>query len=107
MITVTFYRQGEFIYGFKSTGHAYYDETGKDIVCAGVSAVLFSVAETLEEDYDVRVKIDDTKGSLSVKFKSDTFQNEIVQAIFRVALKGMEGIEREYSQFIELKSKEE
>ncbi|WP_437177576.1 ribosomal-processing cysteine protease Prp [Heyndrickxia camelliae] len=36
------------IMSFQSEGHAYYDEPGKDIVCAGVSAVTFGTVNSIE-----------------------------------------------------------
>lgn len=107
MITVTFLKRDGIVYGFKSVGHAYYDDVGKDIVCSSVSAVLFSVAETLEEEVEVRIKIDESKGMMAVKIKDDSYKNDRIQAILKVALKGIEGIKREYANYIEIKSKED
>jgi len=60
------------IVGYKVTGHAGFDECGKDIVCAAVSvltqAVLVGLAE--EAGIDVDYSIDEVKGSLSCTLPS-------------------------------------
>lgn len=39
MITARFYRKGSHYTGLEVSGHAFYDEHGRDIVCSAVSAL--------------------------------------------------------------------
>ena len=39
MVKVVFYKSGNNYYGFREYGHAGFDEAGKDIVCAALSAM--------------------------------------------------------------------
>ncbi len=49
MIEVNIYRQtDERIIGFRVSGHAHYDDPGKDIVCAAVSAVTVGAVNAVE-----------------------------------------------------------
>ncbi|GIQ70166.1 hypothetical protein XYCOK13_29900 [Xylanibacillus composti] len=49
MINVRIFRQADaVITGFRVSGHAYYDDPGKDIVCAGVSAVAVGAVNAVE-----------------------------------------------------------
>lgn len=108
MITVTFFKKEDLLYGYHSSGHAKYASYGQDIVCAGVSAILFSVAAALEErTTHLFVETNDTKGTMTVKITDDIFKQDDIQAILRVAQVGIEGIRQEYSKHIEMKSKED
>lgn len=49
MITVTFYCKNDELVGFQSEGHAGYDESGKDIVCAAVSALVFTTINAVKD----------------------------------------------------------
>lgn len=49
MIRFTFYERKDLIVGFHVSGHACYDESGKDIVCAGVSSATYFTANALTE----------------------------------------------------------
>ena len=50
MIKAVFYRNQDFdVTGFSISGHAGFDDYGKDIVCAAVSAMSSLVVNTLEE----------------------------------------------------------
>lgn len=48
MIVTTFFKQKSGYCGFHSQGHAGYAVHGRDIVCAGVSVLAFSIVNALE-----------------------------------------------------------
>lgn len=53
MIKIKINYDGDFITSFKVTGHANYDEYGKDIVCASVSSIVITsvnMALTIDEN---------------------------------------------------------
>lgn len=102
MIKVVFEREGDSILGFRSRGHAGAADPGEDIVCSAVSALLFSVVNTLDHYHvlmDVKVV---EKGFLSCEIKEDGKRNKEVQAILKVAEIGITGIVQEYSEFISM-----
>ena len=106
MITITFFkRQGELL-GFDSSGHAGYADPGEDIVCAGVSAILYAVANTLSER-GANAYIEEGDNRLRVKIVDMSYQDPAIQAVLHVAWMGAIGIEEEYGKFLKIKSKEE
>ena len=52
MTRCEFHTEGERITGFSVSGHSDYDEPGKDIVCAAVSAVLNALGASAEVQPD-------------------------------------------------------
>ncbi len=69
MIKAVFYTKKDELFGFRCSGHALYGSRGKDVVCAGVSALLINTVNSLEkltedsvisevdENGDVRCKV--------------------------------------------------
>ncbi len=49
MIQFTVWKSGHQYRGFQCTGHAGYEEDGKDIICAAVSALTFNAVNSIEE----------------------------------------------------------
>ncbi|MBO4264819.1 MAG: ribosomal-processing cysteine protease Prp [Clostridia bacterium] len=72
MIKITFFKHDDVLYGFRETGHAEYDDAGKDIVCAAVSSMTMLLINTLEVSFgiDVDYKIDDATTDITVTVKT-------------------------------------
>ena len=49
MITVRFLKSGCDLLGYEISGHADYDDYGRDIVCASVSSAAYMTANTITE----------------------------------------------------------
>lgn len=63
MTNVRFYQEGKH-YEVEITGHAEFDYTGKDIVCAAISALAFTLANAImntECDNDVHMQSGDVQ----------------------------------------------
>lgn len=71
MTKVVFYKDGDSFYGFHEEGHAGFEEAGKDIVCAALSAMTMLIINTIEVVWgsDVRYKIDDETTDITVTAK--------------------------------------
>ena len=71
MTKITFFKDGDFYYGFHEQGHSGFDDAGKDIVCAAISAMTMLVINTIEVVWgsDVDYKIDDETTDITVKAK--------------------------------------
>ena len=69
MIKVTFFKRDGIYYGFRETGHAGFDDAGKDIVCAAVSAMTMLVINAIEVSYNSNVEysIDEDTADIEVK----------------------------------------
>ena len=48
MIKAIFYSRDNKVFGFKIKGHAEYGRCGKDVVCAGVSALVINTVNSIE-----------------------------------------------------------
>ena len=68
MIKITFFKRGEVYFGFKETGHAGFDDAGKDIVCAAISAMTMLVVNAVEVSYasDIQYTIDEDTADIEV-----------------------------------------
>lgn len=106
MITITFFKRQGLLRGFDSSGHAGYADAGDDIVCAGVSAILYAVANTLE-DLNANAFIEESDNRLQAKIVDESYNDPAIQSVLRVAWMGAIGIEEQYGKFLTIKSKEE
>ena len=59
MIDVVIYQNSNSEYiGFKTDGHAEYDDPGQDIVCSAVSAITITILNSVEKLSDVNFTLD-------------------------------------------------
>lgn len=106
MINVSVTRDSEQnITEFTMSGHADFDVHGKDLVCAGASAVVFGSVNALYALTDCEPIIDmaDEGGYLSVKLEDTS--NDKVQLILEAMIVSLTTIELEYNDFIKLENK--
>lgn len=68
MTTITFFRSGETLWGFRSLGHSGYAEEGSDILCAAISSMSLLVINTIESAFGTSVdcQVDQETPCLSV-----------------------------------------
>lgn len=93
MIKITLYKKGQDDYtGFLISGHAGSAESGKDIVCAGVSALVINTINSLEEltADDFIVDTDEKTGTMELRFLSD-YSNE-ARLLMNSLILGLKGI---------------
>jgi len=94
-----------FIQSFEMTGHAYFDNPGKDIVCAGASAVSFGTVNAIEVLIKVKPVIEmKEKGFLRVEIPEnlDSLTSEKVQLLLEGMLVSLKTIERDYGEYIRI-----
>ena len=72
MVNITFFKHDNVLYGFSESGHAEYDDFGKDILCSAISAMTMLVINTLEVAFatDVDYSIDDATTDVTVVVRS-------------------------------------
>ena len=80
------------------SGHANYDKYGKDIVCAGVSAVVTGGINALENQID-NIKIINEENLLGVEVVNS---NEYIQIVLNTILIQLETIEGSYKKYIKI-----
>jgi uncharacterized protein len=97
-------RASSLIRGFEVEGHALFAEHGKDIVCAGVSAVTVGAVNAAEAVAGVRLEVTMDKGKLHAHVPQGL--TEDVERTLQIVLKSMvvmlESIEQSYGEYIRL-----
>ena len=96
-------------YWFECAGHAGFDEKGKDIVCAGVSALCMALEAMLDELTDegcaeeVRKHAADGYFSAEAHFPDgDTFSGERLSTVMQTVRAGLSAIESLYPEHVQL-----
>lgn len=106
MIKITIHRTASGIQSFEMTGHANFAEHGKDLVCAGVSAVVFGSINAIESLCHVQanIKLGRNGGFLTYalpKLDDETFQN--AQLLLEGMMVSLKTIEMDYGKYIRIK----
>lgn len=100
MICVEFSGNLDNITGFEVSGHAGYDEYGRDIVCAAVSALATNTANSIEQftEDDMTVDVDEKTGLLRLTMTSTiSDSSKLLLKSFKL---GIESIEQAYGSEI-------
>lgn len=85
--------------GIKMSGHANYAEHGKDIVCAGVSTLVQTLIQSIEELTADKIQYVMSPGSVDLKFRDLSEHAQLLVDSFFV---GIEMIASEYPNNIKL-----
>ena len=104
MTKCEFFTQDDRITGFSVSGHSGYEESGKDIVCAYVTAVVTMAEATINDvcgaKAKVRVKEDDARITLTLPASCD--EEETVQAVLAGMMVTLMGMRDDYPDYIEV-----
>ena len=104
MTRCEFYTENDRITGFSVSGHSGYAESGADIVCAAISAVVTMAEATINEvcgaKAKVRVKEEDARVTLTLPASCD--EEESVQAVLAGMMLYLCSLRDEYPDFIEV-----
>jgi uncharacterized protein YsxB (DUF464 family) len=98
MISVNVSFIGNDVKSLTVSGHANYDKYGKDIVCAGVSAVVTGGINALENQVE-NIEIINKENMLGVKVINS---NEYIQIVLNTILIQLETIENSYKKYIKI-----
>ena len=104
MTRCEFFTEGERITGFSVSGHSEFDEPGRDIVCAAVSAVVTMAEATINDvcgaKAKVRVKDEDARVTLTLPASCD--EEETVQAVLAGMMLTLVSLRDDYPDYIEV-----
>ena len=104
MTKCEFFTEGDRITGFSVSGHSGYAESGADIVCAAISAVVTMAEATINEvcgaKAKVRVKEEDARVTLTLPTSCD--EEESVQAVLAGMMLYLCSLRDEYPDYIEV-----
>ena len=99
MIKIKVLKKDEIIKSVTTKGHANFAEYGKDIVCAGVSAIVTGGINALEPHLK-NIEIINESNKLGVVVIEN---NEVIQVILNTMLIQLETIENSYKKYIKIK----
>lgn len=85
--------------GFHMEGHADFDEHGKDIVCAGVSAIAYGMFNSIFALTNTKPNVTIKDGLMDVANIATTDDVQLLMKSLEVSLKT---VEEEYSEYISI-----
>ena len=109
MIKVTIYKTGGHEYtGFDLAGHAGFDESGRDIVCAAVSALVINTINSIERFTDDETSCVSDEESGEISFRFSQVPSHDASLLLDSMVFGLEEIEEnsEYESYIDIIFKE-
>lgn len=99
MIKVKINYDGNVIKGFKVSGHANYDEYGKDIVCASVSTVVITSINLALKIDEKSVVVTDKPGLIEVNILK---RDDVINKIFINMKDMLVELQKDYSKNIKI-----
>lgn len=79
MIKIKVTKNNDFVKNVKVTGHAMYDECGKDIVCASVSSIVITSCNLALKLDGASIKVKDKEGFINIEvLKEDEVINKVL-----------------------------
>ena len=97
MIKVSTLYKEDIIKGFEITGHADYDEHGKDIVCAAVSILAYTTVNSLDT-YNYQIEFTDDQQTMKLLVKNPSHDSQVILNTFNT---GIWTLTQSYSDFVE------
>ena len=111
MTKIVFYKSGDIYYGFREIGHSGYEDAGRDIVCAAISAMTMLIINTVEVPIgsDVEYKIDDKTTDIEVickgalpEYESDEKKNYAISALLQGYFLQLNDMLEDYYDYLEV-----
>lgn len=101
MIKAVFKKSGNKITAFHITGHADFDDYGRDIICSGVSAIsqtiVLGITQVLKTDASIIME----EGDISLNlYKSSEEDIDRCQTLFETMKLGLISMEKGYGDYI-------
>ena len=98
MINVSIYMTADgLITGFKLSGHAFYSEYGKDIVCAAVSPLVINTINSIEKFTSDKFSLKEDENEGIIEFHMVSPISSSTNLLLSSLALGLEGIAREYT----------
>ena len=101
MITVIYEVKDDKYLSLDVSGHAEYDESGKDLICASVSSIMFGFMNAIDA-LDEEVEIKQLTNQITIKNLSSS---NIVQDYLQLVMMQLKTIEESYGDFIKVERK--
>ena len=104
MIRCEFFTEDERITGFTVSGHSGYEERGKDVICAYVSAVVTMAEATINDvcGAKAKVRVGEEDARITLKLPKICDEEETIQAVLAGMMVTLIALQEDYSDFIEV-----
>ena len=104
MTRCEFFRDGARITGFSVSGHSGYEEAGKDIVCAAVSAVVGMAEATINDvcGGKAKVRVKEADARVTLTLPSVCEEEESIQAVLAGMMLYLVDLKEQYPDYIEV-----
>ena len=99
MIKIKVDYDNNFIKGLKVSGHANYDEHGKDIVCASVSSMVILSANLALKYNEKSLEVKQSEGLVDIKV---LIEDEIINLIFSNLKDELEELSKDYKKHVKI-----
>ena len=101
MIKVSYEVKDDLYVSLNVSGHANYDDIGKDLICASVSSIVFGFMNALDNLHE-DVEIKQLTNSITITNHSNS---EVIQNYFELVMIQLKTIEESYGDFIQVERK--
>ncbi len=106
MVNVTIYKKENQITGFEFIGHAGFARRGKDIVCAGISALVVNTINSIEQLTEDKFTCEVEEKSGDVRFHMVDEISDDAQLLLKSLELGVLGILELYKKYITVNFRE-
>ena len=97
MTEVLFKKENGSIVYFEADGHTGFSETGRDIVCASLSSVIWSTVNGLENVIGADINYSEEDGHVTCRVKSPSRETDILLCSFE---QFVDALQKQYPGFI-------
>ena len=104
MTRCEFFTEDDRITGFSVSGHSGYAESGADIVCAAISAVVTMAEATINDvcGAKAKVRVKDEQARVTLTLPAVCDEEDTVQAVLAGMMVTLINLQEDYSDFIEV-----
>ena len=104
MTRCEFFTENDRITGFSISGHSGYEEEGKDIVCAAISAVVTMAEATINDvcGAKAKVRVKDEQARITLTLPVSCDEEDSVQAVLAGMMITLCSLRDDYPDYIEV-----
>lgn len=106
MFEITIFKKQTEYCGFRCEGHSGYATAGEDVVCAGVSALVINTINSMEALTEESFSLEEDEEKPLIALKFDNVPGKEAALLMDSLVLGIEGIQKQYQQFVKLTFKE-
>ncbi|MCR5793287.1 MAG: ribosomal-processing cysteine protease Prp [Lachnospiraceae bacterium] len=96
MIVIRFKSKNDVCYGLTTSGHAEFDEAGRDIVCAAASVLVINTLNSIEKFTSDTIEVDENQEDGRIDATITSSVSEESQLLFKSLRLGLDGIIKAY-----------